>query len=93
MRIRIIIDTLDADQSPDAPFTLNVFADDEDGTQSREPLEIGDEGSALVGYRIGTMLQALGTWWEAGSVFDQEDAPLPRDGAEWRRKLRQNEAG
>ncbi|ALJ19528.1 hypothetical protein [Microbacterium sp. No. 7] len=83
MRIRIIIDTLDADANPDSPFTLNVYRDDDDDTPSREPLEIGDEGSCLVGYRIGHLLGALGLHWDHGGVLDQAGQPLPRTGKEW----------
>lgn len=87
MRIRIIIDTDDA-RDPgvvyaDTPFTLNVFADDNDGTHSWESLEIGSE-FAIIGDDIPQMLGELGREWDTARVVDQDGSPLPRNGAEWR---------
>lgn len=80
MRVRIIIDTDDAD-SPEAietgtPFTLNVYCDDDDGTPSREPLEVGSE-SCLIGGDISAMLRDLATSWQDGRVFGQDGTALP----------------
>lgn len=61
MRIRIIIDDQDAADAPESPFTLNVYRDDDDGTQSRIPL--GDE--AVIGADVPAMLRDLAARWEA----------------------------
>jgi hypothetical protein len=87
MRIRIIIDTQDADD-PDAletgmPFTLNVYKDDDDGTPSRVPLEIGSE-CCLVGGDVPTMLRELAATWRAGGILDQDDRALPATSDTWR---------
>lgn len=87
MRIRIIIDTEDADDpaviEENAPFTLNVYRDDEDGTPSRQPLEIGVE-SALVGGNISWLLEELAHRWRTDSVLDRNDEPMPcTTGHQW----------
>jgi len=88
MRIRIIIDTDDANDpsvvEPSTPFTLNVYKDDDDGTASHEPLEIGSE-SAIIGDDIAWMLHELARAWSRGHVLDQMDVQLPLTDAEWRR--------
>lgn len=88
MRIRIIIDTQDAEDphvvETDMPFTLNVYKDDEDGTPNSQPLEIGSE-SCLIGGDIPEMLHNLMDAWSADSVIDQHDRPLPNTSAAWRR--------
>lgn len=79
MRIRIIIDTQDADDpqviQDGTPFTLNVYKDDDDGTPSRESLQIGTEG-CLIGGDIPEMLDDLRIAWARESVLDQHDEPL-----------------
>src|SRR5699024_386738 len=86
MRIRIIIDTDDADDpsvvESSAPFTLNVFKDD--GAASREPLEIESE-SVIIGDDIAWMLHELARAWSCGHVHAQMDVQLPLTDAEWRR--------
>lgn len=87
MRIRIIIDTQDA-EDPSAletnmPFTLNIYKDDEDGTLSTEPLEIGSE-SCLVGDDIPGMLHDLKAAWSVNAVRDTNDRPLPDTSSAWR---------
>lgn len=87
MRIRIIIDTQDADD-PDAvttgtPFTLNAYYDDDDGTPSRQSLEIGSE-SCLAGGDIAQMLHDLAGYWGASAIRDQNDEPLPGTATQWR---------
>jgi hypothetical protein len=64
MRTRIVIDTLDAADAPEAPFTLNVYRDDDDGTESRENVDILPHGSCLVGADIPAMLRELAAAWE-----------------------------
>lgn len=96
MRIRIIIDTEDADD-PDAiatgmPFTLNAYCDDDDGTPSRQTLEIGSE-SCLVGGDIAQMLTDLASYWKASAIRDQNDEPLPSTEATWRRARSTSEEG
>lgn len=87
MRLRIIIDTQDADVPEvlraGTPFTLNVYKDDEDATPGREPLDIGDE-SCLIGGSIPQLLTGLAEHWDAGVVVDHNDTPLPRTAPEWR---------
>lgn len=85
MRIRIIIDTQDADEPEaiDTPFTLNVHKDDDDGTPSRVPLHIAGE-DCLIGNDIGAMLHELARAWKASAVLGQDDEPLARSAAEWR---------
>lgn len=87
MRIRIIIDTQDSDD-PEAvrtraPFTLNIYKDDEDGTPSRESLEINTE-AAIVGDDIALMMDELRIAWMREAVLGQDDQPLPRTGDQWR---------
>lgn len=89
MRIRIIIDTQDAGDpgAADEPFTLNVYQDDEDGTQSRAPLEIEGHGSALIGGRIDVMLTQLAECWGTGRITDEDDQLIPADAKAWRTSL------
>lgn len=89
MRMRIIIDTQDAGDPGafDKPFTLSIYQDDEDGTPSREPLEIGTHGSALVGDEIDTMLNQLANVWKWGLLTDQNGDVIPVDANSWRASL------
>lgn len=64
MRTRIIIDTQDAEDCPDMPFTLNVHRDDDEGDQSRNTIDIGSE-TCLIGNDIPAMLRELADKWEA----------------------------
>lgn len=96
MRIRIIIDTQDADD-PDAvatgtPFTLNAYCDDDDGTPSGQSLEIGSE-SCLIGGDIAQMLHDLAGYWGVSAVHDQVDEPLPGTAAQWRKTGQASEEG
>jgi hypothetical protein len=59
MRIRIIIDTEDALDAPQSPFTLSMFHDDDAGDQSRIPQELSDGSLCLIGSSIPEMLRAL----------------------------------
>lgn len=87
MRIRITIDTQDAEDSDaletDTPFTLNVYKDDEDGTPSRDSLSIGTEG-CLIGGSIAEMLEELSQHWGTNAVLDQAKLPLPSTSEQWR---------
>jgi len=91
MRIRIIIDTQDAEEAPDAPFTLNVYKDDDDGTPSGNPLGIGEEDSCLIGYGIPDLLYRLAQHWNLAEVYDQDGEAMPRTGAEWVQQVRREE--
>ena len=75
---RIIIDTEDANDpaAEDTPFTLQVFSDDEDGTQSRIPLDVGTE-TALIGSHVSDMLADLARVWSTGGVTAQDGDSLP----------------
>lgn len=81
MRIRIIIDTEVANDpaaiETNTPFTLNVYRDDDDGTPSRQPLELGTE-TASIGNDIAVMLENLSALWSTGNVLGQDGTPLPR---------------
>jgi len=93
MRTRIIIDTRDADDAPDTPFTLNVYRDDDDGTPSTFTHAIGLGGGALVGYYIPDMLRELAdNWRDALVIHEGDDEPAPRTGAEWLQSTRDNES-
>lgn len=85
MRIRIIIDTQDADD-PGAngnPFTLCAYGDDDDGTQTREPFELDGSG-CLIDRDIPRMLRDLAGMWERRTVLGLDDKPVPATGEEWR---------
>lgn len=87
MRVRIIIDTEDANEpeaiSTNTPFSLNVCKDDDDGTQSVQPLNVHPE-STLIGNDIAQMLDELSMAWGEAGVFDQLGKPMPRTGEQWR---------
>jgi hypothetical protein len=85
MRTRIIIDDQDANE-PEAletgmPFTLNVYRDDDDGTESRNPVEIGHE-SCLVGGYIPVMLRELADAWEAAALDARDRTRLDDEPSE-----------
>ncbi|UOE45938.1 hypothetical protein [Agromyces larvae] len=85
MRYRIIIDTQDAEQEPEAPFTLNVHRDDDDGTPSVLLHEIGTGGGALIGSDIPSMLRDLADAWGSREVIHEgDDESAIRSAAEWR---------
>lgn len=67
MRTRIIIDTQDAEDCPEMPFTLNVHRDDDEGDQSTNTVDIGHE-TCLIGSDIPAMLRDLADHWEAAPL-------------------------
>lgn len=88
MRIRIVIDTEDADDpaaiETNTPFTLNVYADNDDASPSGREIHAGAE-TCLIGDDVAAMLEELAQLWRDGRVTDgADDEPLPRTGSEWR---------
>lgn len=87
MKLRIIIDTDDADD-PDSiagntPFTLDAYQDGDDGSVSDDSLIIGSEFT-IIGNDIAEMLDELRIAFTRNAVIDEDDRPLPRTGEQWR---------
>ena len=59
MRLRIIVDDQDRQWAPQQPYTLNVYRDDDDGTESRFQMNV----EAIVGGDIPAMLTELVEQW------------------------------
>jgi hypothetical protein len=69
VRLRIILDNQDAAQSPAEPYTLNVYRDNDDGTQSDYSVELADGNECLLGSDIPTMLRALADSWPTDAIL------------------------
>lgn len=67
LRLRIIIDSQDAAECPETPFTLNVYTDDADGSESRIAWDIGNE-NCLIGASPAQMLRELADKIDGGVV-------------------------
>lgn len=87
MRLRIIIDTDEADEAAaidtDTPFTLRLYRDGDDNTTSQVPLTLGNE-MAIIGNDIPKMLDRLAKWWMLDGVLDEDGKPVLRTGEQWR---------